>query len=116
MRSVRLKAPIFTMRTCGATPLLRRMQGSALPGVVRSMSSSSRLKKWKTKKTGKSLKTRRAAAKRFILTGKGKLKRGSQGKRHNTSAKSMVQLRRLNKMKMLDGTKIARNMQKLIIR
>jgi large subunit ribosomal protein L35 len=83
---------------------------------TRQMSATSRLKKWKTKKHGKSLKTRQAVAKRFLLTGKGKLKHGHSGKRHNTSFKSMVRLRRLNKMKVLDGTQIARNIKKMIIR
>ena len=83
----------------------------------RSMSATSKLKKWKTKKTGKKLKTRQAAAKRFILNGKGNLKRGHQGKRHNTSPKSMVRLRRLNKSQVMEpSSRITKNVQKLIIR
>jgi ribosomal protein L35 len=121
---------------------------------ARHMSQTSKIKKWKTKKHGKSLKTRKAVAKvprhhtthhttihslqhpllgqpiltlasrhihtythtqRFILTGKGKLKHGHSGKRHNTSFKSMVRLRRLNKMNILEG-QMAKNMHKMIIR
>ena len=85
--------------------------------VVRYMSATSRLKKYKTKKHGKSLKTRQAVAKRFLVTGKGNLKRSQQGKRHNTSFKSMVRLRRLNKVSHMDPTsRITKNKQKMIIR
>lgn len=49
------------------------------------------------------------------MTGKGKLKHGHSGKRHNTSFKSMVRLRRLNKMNILEG-QMAKNMHKMIIR
>jgi ribosomal protein L35 len=43
-------------------------------------------------------KTKKAAAKRFIKTGKGDLKYGHAGKRHNTSKKTKTVKRRLNRM------------------
>lgn len=43
-------------------------------------------------------KTKKAAAKRFIKTGKGDLKYGRAGKRHNTSKKTKTVQRRLNRM------------------
>jgi len=49
------------------------------------------------------VKTKKAAAKRFIKTGSGNLKYGHAGKRHLTSHKSKDRKRRLNKMGILDG-------------
>jgi large subunit ribosomal protein L35 len=43
------------------------------------------------------VKTKQAAAKRFLKTGQGKLKFGHAGKRHLTSKKSKVRKQRLNK-------------------
>ena len=43
------------------------------------------------------IKTKQAAAKRFIKTGQGKLKYGHAGKRHLTSKKSKIRKQRLNK-------------------
>jgi len=83
----------------------------------RLLSANSRLKKWKitgTKHKGQSFKTRQAVAKRFIITGKGRLKRGHMGKRHNTSHKTSVRKRRLNKLDILSGT-MAKNMHMMIL-
>ena len=49
------------------------------------------------------VKTKKAAAKRFIKTGSGNLKYGHAGKRHLTSHKSKDRKRRLNKLGILDG-------------
>mmetsp|Transcript_4812 Transcript_4812/g.3425 ORF Transcript_4812/g.3425 Transcript_4812/m.3425 type:complete len:104 (+) Transcript_4812:48-359(+) len=49
------------------------------------------------------LKTKKAAAKRFILTGKGDLKYGRAGKRHLNKNKPRERIRRLNEMGILDG-------------
>jgi len=54
--------------------------------------------------TARSLKTRKAVSKRFLKTGNGGLKRGHPGKRHNTSKKNRVRLRRLNEMTHMKGT------------
>jgi large subunit ribosomal protein L35 len=90
-------------------------QTQKAPQLFREMSATSKLKKYKLKKHGKSLKTRQAAAKRFMITGKGKLKRGHPGKRHNTGGKPQAQLNRLNNSVMLHGTQMAKNMHKLLI-
>ena len=50
------------------------------------------------------LKTKKAAAKRFIKTGKGGLKRGKAYKGHLTSKKTSERKRRLNKKVNLVGT------------
>jgi len=60
------------------------------------------------------LKTKKGAAKRFLVTGKGKLKRGHAGKGHLTSGKSKNRLRRLNTKVLLTGT-WAKKMSKLIL-
>jgi len=62
----------------------------------------------------KKLKTKKGAAKRFILTGKGALKRGHAGKGHLTSGKSKIRKRRLNTKVLLTGT-WAKKMKKLLI-
>ena len=49
------------------------------------------------------VKTKKAAAKRFIKTGSGNLKYGHAGKRHLTSHKSKDRKRRLNKLGQLEG-------------
>ena len=51
----------------------------------------------------RALKTKKSAAKRFIVTGKGSLKRGHAGKGHLTSHKSKTRLRRLNSKVLLTG-------------
>ena len=61
---------------------------------------------------GRADKTRQAAAKRFIVTGKGKLKCGHPGKRHNTGAKKQGQMRKLSKLSILTGTN-EKNMKRL---
>ena len=62
----------------------------------------------------KKLKTKKGAAKRFILTGKGALKRGHAGKGHLTAHKSKIRKRRLNTKVLLTGT-WAKKMKKLLI-
>ena len=59
------------------------------------------------------VKTKQAAAKRFRVTGGGKLKFGHQGKSHNTSKKTKIVKRRLNKKGILKGT-FLKNMLKLV--
>lgn len=88
---------------------------NGLVGQIRNMSATSRLKKWKLKKHGKSLKTRSSVKKRFIITGTGSLKHGHCGKRHNTGLKSTKITRRLNKSDRLEGTQFAKNIHKLLI-
>ena len=60
------------------------------------------------------LKTKKGALKRFLVTGKGKLKRGHAGKGHLTSGKSKNRLRRLNTKVLLTGV-WAKKMGKLIM-
>ena len=60
------------------------------------------------------LKTKKAVAKRFILTGKGKLKRGHAFRRHLTSHKSPARKRRLACKEVMTGT-WAKKMKKLIL-
>lgn len=60
------------------------------------------------------LKTKKGAAKRFIVTGKGKLKRGHAYKGHLTSGKSKTRLRRLNTKVLLTGV-WAKKMKMLIM-
>ena len=62
----------------------------------------------------KALKTRKAASKRFIKTGKGGLKRGKAGKGHLTSKKSPTRKRRLNDKTNLTGTML-KKMSSLIL-
>ena len=60
------------------------------------------------------LKTKKGALKRFLVTGKGKLKRGHAYKGHLTSGKSKNRLRRLNTKTLLTGV-WAKKMGKLIM-
>ena len=62
----------------------------------------------------KALKTRKAASKRFIKTGKGGLKRGKANKGHLTSKKSPTRKRRLNDKTNLTGTML-KKMSSLIL-
>lgn len=62
----------------------------------------------------KALKTRKAASKRFIKTGKGGLKRGKANKGHLTSKKSPTRKRRLNDKANLTGTML-KKMSSLIL-
>ena len=83
-----------------------RRSGTALPSLLPfSVREMGHLKKLKTKK---------GAAKRFILTGKGALKRGHAGKGHLTAHKSKIRKRRLNTKVLLTGT-WAKKMKKLLI-
>jgi large subunit ribosomal protein L35 len=60
------------------------------------------------------LKTRQAAAKRFIKTGKGKLKHGHAGRSHLSGHYSRTRMRRLNVKSIFSGT-IHKNMNRLIL-
>lgn len=60
------------------------------------------------------LKTKKSAAKRFIVTGKGNLKRGHAYKGHLTSHKSKTRLRKLNTKVLLTGV-WAKKMKMLIL-
>jgi large subunit ribosomal protein L35 len=59
------------------------------------------------------LKTSRAAAKRFKLTGTGKLKRMKAGKSHILTKKSTKRKRNLRQATMTDSTNI-KNMKKIL--
>jgi len=59
-------------------------------------------------------KTKKAVLKRFILTGKGRLKYGHDGKSHLNRGKSKSRMRRLGKKGILSGT-MAKNMKSLIL-
>jgi large subunit ribosomal protein L35 len=60
------------------------------------------------------LKTKQSAAKRFIVTGKGKLKFSHQGKAHLNGHKTRKQIRRLNSKGRVSGT-MEKNMKMLIL-
>lgn len=62
----------------------------------------------------KALKTKKAASKRFIRTGKGGLKRGKANKGHLTSKKSPDRKRRLNLKTQLTGA-VLKKMRGLIL-
>lgn len=53
-------------------------------------------------------KTKKAVAKRFKITGTGKILRSSAGKRHLMSSKSAKLKRHLSKAKLVDKTDMAR--------
>ncbi|KAJ1412993.1 hypothetical protein B484DRAFT_402162 [Ochromonadaceae sp. CCMP2298] len=72
------------------------------------------LSSFKNPKPPKALKTKKAAAKRFIVTGSGRMKCGHSGKGHLNTGKSRVRLNRLNDKMYLKGTML-RNMRKLIL-
>jgi large subunit ribosomal protein L35 len=59
------------------------------------------------------LKTSRAAAKRFKITGTGKLKRMKAGKSHILTKKTAKRKRNLRKAAMTDATNI-KNMKKIL--
>ena len=59
------------------------------------------------------LKTNRAAAKRFTMTGTGKLKRQKAGKQHILTKKSRKNKRDLRKAEMVDKTNVL-NMKKML--
>ncbi len=59
------------------------------------------------------LKTSKAAAKRFSITGTGKLKRMKEYKRHILTKKSAKRKRNLRKAAMTDSTNI-KNMKKIL--
>lgn len=61
------------------------------------------------------IKTKKAAAKRFIKTGSGHLKYGHAGKRHLTSHKKKDRKRRLNCKGLLEGV-WAKKMMKLVVK
>jgi large subunit ribosomal protein L35 len=65
--------------------------------------------------TGRPRKTKKAAAKRFKLTGKGKIKRGHSGKRHLTSHMTRVRMRRLNKSSIIPpSSQRSKNIRKML--
>jgi len=59
------------------------------------------------------LKTNRAAAKRFTMTGTGKLKRQKAGKQHILTKKTRKNKRDLRKAEMVDKTNVL-NMKKML--
>jgi len=59
------------------------------------------------------MKTRRGAAKRFKVTGTGKIKRGKAFKRHQLSCKTRKQKRNLRHATVVSGSD-ARRLQRLI--
>ena len=59
------------------------------------------------------MKTSRAAAKRFKLTGPGKLQRSKAYKRHSLTKKSTKTKRNLRKAAMTDQTNV-KNMKKIL--
>ncbi len=59
------------------------------------------------------MKTSRAAAKRFKLTGTGKLKRAKAYKRHILTKKSTKRKRNLRQAAMTDSTNVS-NMKKIL--
>ena len=79
---------------------------SALPNVS--------IRGYKNVFKGRPLKTKKAAWKRFKLTGKGELKYQPAGKAHLNGTKSRTRLRRLNKKGLLKGAQ-AKNAKRLII-
>ena len=94
---------LWTGRTCPPPPLLPPLALTPWRGlVVRRMGHA------------RKLKTKQSAAKRFLVTGKGELKRGHAYKGHLTSGKSKTRLRRLNTKVLLTGT-TAKKMKSLLI-
>jgi large subunit ribosomal protein L35 len=59
------------------------------------------------------MKTKRAAEKRFHVTGSGKLKRMKAGKQHILTKKSTKRKRNLRKAAMTDETNV-KNMKKIL--
>ncbi|RMG60836.1 MAG: 50S ribosomal protein L35 [Deltaproteobacteria bacterium] len=54
------------------------------------------------------IKTNRAAAKRFKVTGTGKIKRNKAGKSHLLTHKTRKRKRRLRKKDLVDATNVAK--------
>jgi large subunit ribosomal protein L35 len=61
----------------------------------------------------KGIKTRKAVAKRFKITGTGKVLRSHAGKRHLLQGKNSKRRRRLGKSAVLDATDVYRIKQNL---
>jgi large subunit ribosomal protein L35 len=59
------------------------------------------------------MKTNRCAAKRFKVTGSGRVKRSKAGGNHMMQEKSRKRLRRLRKNDMVDGT-LTRRIKRLL--
>jgi len=64
-------------------------------------------------KKAKSIKTRKSVAKRFKITGTGKIVRNRPGKRHLLASKSPKRRRRLGTTTLVDKTDYARVMENL---
>ena len=64
-------------------------------------------------KKPKSIKTRKSVAKRFKITGKGKIMRTRPGKRHLLSSKNAKRRRKLSSPALVDKTDYARVMENL---
>ncbi|HAO78199.1 MAG TPA: 50S ribosomal protein L35 [Verrucomicrobia subdivision 3 bacterium] len=61
----------------------------------------------------KGIKTRKSVAKRFKITGTGKVMRSRAGRRHLAQTKNAKRLRRLGKMAVVDKTDAYRITQNL---
>lgn len=61
----------------------------------------------------KGIKTRKSVAKRFKITGTGKVMRSRAGRRHLAQTKNAKRLRRLGKMTVVDKTDVYRITQNL---
>ena len=61
----------------------------------------------------KGIKTRKAVAKRFTITGTGKIKRSRAGKRHLLQGKNPKRRRSLGTAKMVDKTDMDRILRNL---
>ncbi|HZL78604.1 MAG TPA: 50S ribosomal protein L35 [Candidatus Limnocylindrales bacterium] len=61
----------------------------------------------------KGIKTRKSVAKRFKITGTGKVLRSRAGRRHLAQTKNAKRLRRLGKMALVDKTDVYRITQNL---
>ncbi len=61
----------------------------------------------------KGIKTRKAVAKRFKITGTGKVLRSRAGRRHLAQTKNAKRLRRLGKSAVVDATDVYRITQNL---
>ena len=61
----------------------------------------------------KGIKTKKSVAKRFKITGTGKVMRSRAGRRHLAQTKNAKRLRRLGKMALVDKTDVYRITQNL---
>jgi large subunit ribosomal protein L35 len=61
----------------------------------------------------KGIKTKKAVAKRFKITGSGKVMRSHAGRRHLAQTKNAKRLRRLGKSAVVDSTDTYRILQNL---